>query len=146
MLKVNHAKNTNRFKKKERVSPCAARILCADHDSATCKLLIVWLGQEGYEVKTASTMSDALRLAGSERFDLYLLDVRFEDGPGVELTAKIRAFDPQMPVIIYSADVREPVRQEALKSGAQAFIPKPSELELVTETIERLIAKAKTSR
>jgi CheY-like chemotaxis protein len=145
MLEVSRTQNKNRPEEKRRAPSRPTRVLCADDNPDTCRLIEVWLSLEGYEVKTVTTASDVLRTARSDRFDVYLLDGRFEDGLGTELIAQIRAFDAETPAIIYSADVRETVRREALKSGAQAFIPKPSDLELVTETIQRLIARAETS-
>jgi CheY-like chemotaxis protein len=117
------------------------RILCADHDLDTCGMIVVLLGMEGYEVKTVTKVCDTLRMARSEQFDLYLLDDRFEDGTGLELLSSLRAFDRETPVIIYSADVRESSRRESLERGAQAFIAKPSDNELVINTVQRLMAE-----
>ena len=122
--------------------PHTKRILCADYDPDTCGMITYLLGSEGYEVKIATKVSDALRMAQSERFDLYLLDGLFEDGSGLELLASIRAFDPESPVIIYSVDGRESTRRESLESGAQAYIAKPAEIELLVNTIRQLVAKA----
>jgi DNA-binding response OmpR family regulator len=141
MLVVEQTQIKNRFKGEEPMMPHTKRILCADHDPDTCGMIVCLLGLEGYEVKIATKVSDALRIAQSERFDLYLLDDLFEDGEGLELLASIRAFDPETPAIIYSADGRESVRRESLESGAQAFIAKPSEIELVINTIQRLVAE-----
>jgi DNA-binding response OmpR family regulator len=124
--------------------PHTKRVLCADHDLDTCGMIVFLLGLEGYEVKITTKVSDALRMARSERFDLYLLDGLFEDGSGLELLAGIRVFDPETPVIIYSADGRESARRESYESGAQAFIAKPADIELLVNTIRRLVAEAET--
>src|SRR5215213_3559167 len=124
--------------------PHTKRILCADHDPDTCGMITFLLGSEGYEVKIATKVSDALRTARSEQFDLYLLDDLFEDGLGLELLSSIRAFDQETPAIIYSADGRESAHREAVESGAQAFIAKPAEIELLVNTIRRLVAEVET--
>ena len=142
MLVVEHAQIKYRFKGKEPMMPHTKRILCADHDPDTCGMIVFLLGLEGYEVKIATKVSDALRIARSERFDLYLLDGLFEDGSGLELLASIRAFDRERPVIIYSADGRESAHRESMESGAQAVITKPAEIELLVNTIRRLVAEA----
>ena len=123
------------------MQPRIKRILCADHDPATSGMIVVLLSFEGYEVKTTTRMSDAMQMARSERFSLYLLDNLFVDGSGLELLASIRAFDPETPAIVYSADGRESARQESLENGAQAFIAKPAEIDLVINTIQRLVAQ-----
>lgn len=124
--------------------PQTKRILCADHDLDTCEMIDFLLGSEGYEVKTATKVNDTLRMAQSERFDLYLLDGLFEDGSGLELLSSIRAFDLETPIIIYSADWRESARREVLENGAQAFITKPSEIEPLINTIHQLVTEAQT--
>jgi DNA-binding response OmpR family regulator len=55
------------------------RIGLDDHDLDTCRMIVFLLGLEGNEVKIATKVSDALRMARSERFDLYLLDDLLED-------------------------------------------------------------------
>ena len=51
-----------------------ARILCTEDDPDTRDLIKLVLGGEGYEVVTAESAPQALRLAQSESFDLYLID------------------------------------------------------------------------
>ena len=145
MLVVDHTQIKNCFKGEVPMMPHTKRILCADHDLDTCGMIVVLLGSEGYEVKIATKVSDALRMAQSERFGLYLLDDLFEDGSGLELLASIRAFDPETPVIVYSADGHTAARRESLENGAQAFIAKPAEIDLVINTIQRLTAEVETA-
>lgn len=70
-------------------------------------------------------MADVLRIAQSKSFSLYILDTRLPDGSGATLCRKLREFDPQTPVIVYSGAVFECERQEILDAGADAFIAKP---------------------
>ncbi|HYE73421.1 MAG TPA: response regulator [Blastocatellia bacterium] len=119
----------------------AKRILCADDDQHTNELLSFWLEKNGYEVKTVTTQTDALSLARRERFDLYLLDDLLPDGRGKDLVLMIRDFDPQTPIVFLSGNIDEANQQDILERGAQAFIPKPSNLTKVTELIEQLISK-----
>jgi DNA-binding response OmpR family regulator len=62
----------------------------------TTRLMVeMWLAKYNYDVATAeSIIAGGLRLAQSERFDLYVLDTNLSDGKGTELCAKIRRFDP----------------------------------------------------
>ncbi len=120
--------------------PCK-RILCADDDPDTLDLMKVWLGSEGYEVITAATVSEAVGIAGSEFFDFYLLDDWFPDGGGDELISGIRTIDARTPVVFFSGDVRTANREQLMKLGAQAFIPKPSDLAIVSDTIRQLLSE-----
>lgn len=118
--------------------PTKRRILCAEDDADTCFMLTHLLEQENYEVKTARTVSDALQLARSESFNLYILDEWFPKDAGLALCRKIREFDPHTPVIFYSGAAFDSDKEEALYAGAQAFVAKPYTDTLI-ETVHRLL-------
>ena len=100
------------------------RILFVDDNEDTRLIIVTWLGIVGYEVVAAASVNEGLRLAKSEKFDLYLLDSKFADGSGTELCEKIREFDRTTPIVFYSGEV--PTRQELnLACGAQGFVMKP---------------------
>jgi DNA-binding response OmpR family regulator len=98
------------------------------------------LEQQSYEVVTGSTIASGIALAGSERFDLYLLDSWLPDGSGLDLCKQIREFDKTTPILFYSAAAYEADREQALRCGAQAYLIKPSQpselCNLVTKLIE----------
>ena len=98
------------------------------------------LEQRNYEVVTGSTIEDGVALAGSQHFDLYLLDSWLPDGSGLDLCRQIREFDQVTPILFYSAAAYEIDREQALRSGAQAYLIKPSQpselCNLVTSLIE----------
>jgi two-component system OmpR family response regulator len=110
-----------------------------DHDD-TRELVTLVLEQKSYEVVTGSTIQSGVDLAQSQDFDLYLLDSWLPDGSGLDLCRQIREFDKATPIVFYSAAAYEMDRNEALDSGAQAYLVKPSppsELcSLVTSLIE----------
>lgn len=110
-----------------------------DHDD-TRELVTLVLKQKCYEVVTGSTVQSGVDLAHSQNFDLYLLDSWLPDGSGLDLCRQIRTFDKVTPIVFYSAAAYEMDRDEALDSGAQAYLVKPSppsELcSLVTSLIE----------
>ena len=100
------------------------RILFVD-DNADIRFMIKeWLSQFNYEVATAESMAEGLRLAKVEPFDLYILDARLPDGRGTELCIKIREFDRATPIIFYSCETQEQLRSE-LKCAAQEYVLKP---------------------
>lgn len=114
------------------------RILCVDQDSETCSLINSLLGESGFEAKLASTIAEALQLAGDERFDLYLLELRFADGSGIELCRRIRQFDPAAPILFFADVVRKRDRQQAVMAGAQGYLSKPDGIYKLAEVITRL--------
>lgn len=118
-----------------------ARILYIEDHEDTRELVTLLLAQKSYEVITGSTIETGVALAGSESFDLYLLDSWLPDGSGLELCQQIRTFDKTTPILFYSAAAYAADHELALQSGAQAYLVKPSQpaelCELVTDLIER---------
>ena len=116
------------------------RVLYIEDHEDTRELVTLVLEQKCYEVVTGSTIKSGVALAASQKFDLYLLDSWLPDGSGLELCRRIREFDKATPIIFYSAAAYESDRVEAIRSGAQAYLIKPSHpselCRLVTSLIE----------
>jgi len=87
-------------------------------------LVITWLGSLDYEVTATHSVSEGLKLARSESFDLYLLDSRLADGDGKDLCDKIRAFDELTPIDFYAGTIRERVMADS-DCETQGFVMKP---------------------
>lgn len=100
------------------------RILFVDDHEDTRFLLTALLGASGYDLTTAATISEGLRLAETGAFDLLLFDYQFADGTGRQLCERVRAFDPSTPILFFSAS-HPALQQEALSCGAQGFVLKP---------------------
>lgn len=121
------------------------RILCVEDDLDSCDMLRVLL--QDYEVVTANTARDGLRLASAERFDLYLLDSRYPDGSGVELCRQLRLFDSHTPVLFHSGLEGESDIRDAMSAGAQGYLVKPIGIDELEKNIERLLdARSNLSR
>lgn len=121
-------------------------ILCVEDDSDTCELLKIFLQSAGYKFVSADTCEDALKLIREKGcFDLFIVDERLPDGDGISLSSRLKIHCPQTPIIFSSADVRQSLKDQALSAGARVFIEKPTELDLLAETIKRLIGTSPRS-
>jgi len=118
------------------------RILCIDDDEDTCLMLRVLLELADYQVATAGTFTDGLNLAKDQQFDLYLVDFRLPDGSGSELCQEIRSFDSHSPIIFCSGRAGREDRKEATDAGADAYLIKPVEPDLLKKTMHSLLYKA----
>jgi len=116
------------------------RILCVDDHEDTSEMLQLLLAQEDYEVVTAVTVEDALKLAKSEDFDLYVLDKRLPDGSGLELCKKLSAAMPDVPCMFYTGDAYEVHRHEAIAAGADFYVAKP-DIDALIEGVRMLLAE-----
>jgi two-component system alkaline phosphatase synthesis response regulator PhoP len=125
--------------------PDKRRILCAETHQDTCSLLTLLLERQGHEVKTGNSIGDCLELARREHFDLYLLDERYPDGTSIELCKKLRALDPQTPILFFSSACFEKDIQQGMDAGAQAYLTKPGDILQVVQTIKALLKPYSTN-
>lgn len=118
-----------------------ARILCVDNREDTCFLLATLFGRLGHEVVVATSVTEALRLAGEARFDLYVIDKYYRDGSGYDLCRRLLEADSKSPVIFFSGDARESARAEGLQAGAALYVVKPSSMKELLKAAEELLAR-----
>jgi len=121
------------------------RVLYIEDHEDTRELVTLVLEQKSYEVVTGATIASGVAQAVSQDFDLYLLDSWLPDGSGLELCRKIREFDKVTPILFYSAAAYEIDRAEAIKSGAQAYLIKPSHPSELCSMVESLIESHRRS-
>lgn len=115
------------------------RVLYIEDHADTRELVTLVLEQKSFEVVTGATIASGVALAISQEFDLYLLDSWLPDGSGLDLCREIRTFDKVTPIVFYSAAAYEADRELALKSGAQAYLVKPSHPSDLCVLVESLI-------
>ena len=115
------------------------RVLFVDDNEDARFIVATILERAGYEVRTAATSTEGLRLARAEVFDLYILDNRLPDRTGLELCRQVREFDRQAPIVFYSGASREIDKQVAISAGAQAFLTKQVSAEELTATVGELL-------
>ena len=112
-------------------------LLVEDHED-TSELMVLLLKQLDYEVATSASI-DALALAESSNFDLFVLDSLLPDGTGTELCQRIRQRDNSTPILFYSAQAFEHDKEEALSAGAQKYLVKPVDFGVFCNTVSELI-------
>ena len=121
-------------------------ILCTEDHADTRDLIAHLLTREGFQVTCAESGEHALRLAKSQVFNLYLVDNCMLDFSGVVLTKRLREFDTKTPILFYSGAVLELDQENARLAGAQGYLVKPAENEVLVSEVVRLIAESKIAR
>jgi CheY-like chemotaxis protein len=122
------------------MSETKCRILYVDDHEDSAEMFRLLVSSPDYEVHTANTFAEAVELAKSGNFDLYVLDKRLPDGSGTDLCLMLNVLTPGVPCIFYTGDVYEVHRQEAMTAGADAYVPKP-DIEALIETIHQLLVE-----
>lgn len=114
-------------------------VLYVEDDADTRELIAILLGFENYHVVLAGNYDEALLLARVMRFDLYIMDNWMPGGSGIDLCKKLRESDATTPIIFYSGAAYECDKREAFASGAQAYLTKPLDNDVLVETVARVI-------
>jgi len=120
------------------------KILIVDDDSTIRRFLATLLLDRGYEVHEAEDGEQGVRLAGSIRPDLMLLDLimPYRDGFEVLHDLKEDQGTSRIPIIIMSVKNREDEIVKGLNMGADDYVVKPfNALELVVR-VRKLLEKA----
>jgi CheY-like chemotaxis protein len=116
------------------------RILYVDDHEDSSEMFKLLLSDSDYEVHTARTVEEAMQLARTHEFDLYVLDKRLPDGSGMELCRLLNQFSPGVPCIFYTGDAYEIHRQEAMAAGADAYIAKP-DVDALIDAVYKLLSQ-----
>ena len=101
------------------------KILLVDDEPELLTLVAVILKEDGFEnIMTASTVSEGIDAAKTQKPNLAILDVMLPDGDGFSLMQQIRAFS-DMPVIFLTARDEAEDKLVGLGLGADDYIAKP---------------------
>lgn len=117
-------------------------LLVVDDDVGLLRTLQILLEDEGgYRVVTASGVREALaRLEQDRSIEAAIFDFALPDGDGVGLLEEIRRRRIGIPVLLMTAHVSRRTRDAALSAGAQAFLTKPVDPDLLLGEIARGLA------
>jgi DNA-binding NtrC family response regulator len=97
------------------------------------------LKKHGYEVVTAGTGEDALRLVREEQPDLVLLDIQLPGISGIDVLEKIKEHDEDIIVIMVTANSGLENAVNAMRLGAFDYISKPFNLDELSIIIKKAL-------
>ena len=123
------------------MSTTKCRILYVDDHDDSAEMIKLLLADMDCEVEAGRTVDEALELARSQQFDLYVLDRHLPDGSGIELRQELIKMNPMVPCIFYTGDVYEIHRLEVEHAGADAYVPKP-DVEALLETVQKFLSES----
>ncbi|HMR10345.1 MAG TPA: response regulator [Polyangiaceae bacterium] len=124
----------------------AVRILIVDDDKAICEYMQTLLEKDGFDVKTQSdptVVEDEVR-RGS--FHVVILDLMMPKLDGIEVLKRIRTFDSDLAVIIFTAHPNLDTAVASMKLDAVDYIKKPFNVDEFREVIARVMKKKGLAR
>lgn len=117
-------------------------ILVVDDESVIIELLARLLSEKGYEVSAAVDGREALEFLRGHTCDLVISDVRMPRLDGLRLLKAVKDMNPRLPVIMISGYDEASVVVEALKAGAENFLAKPLDLDILEQVISKTLSLA----
>ncbi len=115
------------------------RVLVVDDDSTMAKFLSSYLARRDFEVSTASTGEEAIRVFRVYDPSLVLLDVSIPGMDGMDTLERIKQIKPEISVIMVSGQSNPELIFRASKLGADDYIAKPFEPRDLDQRIDKLI-------
>lgn len=117
------------------------KILYVEDDLGLIDGLNYTLMQNGYSVKNARTVKEALTLYENNKYDLLLLDVTLPDGTGFDVCKYVRN-QSTIPVIFLTASDEEVNIVRGLDMGGDDYITKPFKLNELLSRIKALLRRS----
>ena len=102
-----------------------ARVLVVDDSGLARRMMRQLLEELGHSVEEAKDGAEALERYVLNRHDVVLLDMVMHGMYGLDVLTKFRQLNPQLPVIIVTADIQKSTRDQVKIAGAAAIINKP---------------------
>jgi DNA-binding response OmpR family regulator len=118
----------------------ARTILLVDDDALMRRSLAFHVEQAGYQVHTAANAEDALSLIRHSPPDLVVLDIGLPDMDGLEVLREIKT-QYKLPVIFLTARRRELDEVVGLELGADDYITKPFDVDVVLAHIKAVLRR-----
>jgi DNA-binding NtrC family response regulator len=117
------------------------RILVVDDDLAFRLSMAELLRQDGYRVTVAGSGSEALTMLAMQRVDLILADLRMPGLDGLGLTEALRKSGEGAPILMISGFGTVDAAVQALQLGADDFLTKPVEPDVLTARVTALLER-----
>ena len=116
------------------------RILVVDDEAHVRSMIGASLERHGYDVQLAGCGREALETLERNAFDLVLTDIVMQDGDGITLLERIRVRQPNLPVVMMTANHDIAVAIDSMRGGAYDYLLKPFEHDHLIGTVQRALS------
>jgi two-component system response regulator MprA len=120
----------------------ADKILVVDDDPKILSMMRRGLIFAGYEVEVAESGEIALDKTLDALPDLVILDVMLPGMDGLDVSRRLRAAEPRLPILLLTAKARVPDRVAGLDAGADDYLVKPFAFDELLARIRALLRRA----
>jgi DNA-binding response OmpR family regulator len=132
----------------ERTDPSKGRALVVEDEPNIRELISLHLGLEGLHVTTAVDGESALKLAGSDPFDVVVLDLMLPKIDGVTVCRAIRreGSNTDVPILMLTAKREENDKVVGLESGADDYLTKPFGVRELVARVRALLRRPRAQK
>jgi DNA-binding NtrC family response regulator len=124
-----------------------ARVLIVEDERAIQLALSGLLRREGYEVEVAGSGEEALAKLAAAPCDLVLTDLALGRGAsGMDVLKGARRLRPETVVVMITAHGSEKIAVEAMKNGAEDYVPKPFDNDEIRLVVQRALERTRLQR
>ncbi|HEU4808552.1 MAG TPA: response regulator transcription factor [Homoserinimonas sp.] len=120
----------------------AVRAVVVDDESTLAELLTMALRYEGWEVRSAGSGQQAVKMIREFGPDIVVLDIMLPDIDGLEVLKRIRASGHDMPVLFLTAKDALGDRIAGLTAGGDDYVTKPFSLEELVARLRGLMRRS----
>ena len=121
------------------MSSAKPTVFVVDDDEAICQSLCLLIEDIGLNVKTFGGAREFLAHYDPSQPGCLVLDVRMSGMSGLELQARLRELNMEIPIVIITGHGDVPMAVEAMKAGAMDFIEKPFRDQVLLDSIQRAV-------
>ena len=114
----------------------AIKLLIVDDETRFLNAIAQRLTKRGFDVRTAETGEEAIKIARSEKFDIALLDLRMPGMDGGEVLRVLKGEHKFLEAIILTGHGSLESAVELTRVGAFSYLPKPYELDKLIQVLK----------
>ena len=111
------------------------RILIVDDEEDLVSAMAERLALRGFQVETARSGTDALRLASEDDFSVVILDVKMPGIDGLQTMTEINRKHPDLPVILLTGHGSVADAERGMREGAFDYLMKPIDIDRLIDKI-----------
>ena len=115
------------------------KLLWVDDEIELLRAHLLFLQKKDYNVTTVNNGTDAIELCQQQNFDLILLDEMMPGISGLETLQRIKAIQPQTPVVMVTKSEEEHIMDQAIGSKIADYLIKPVNPSQILLTLKKHI-------
>ncbi len=113
-------------------------VFLVDDDESVRKALRRVLVASGFQVKVFADGVDFLDAVAAQRPDCLVIDLHMPGLTGLDVLRQLTHLEPRVPAIVITAHDESDTREQCISAGAQAYLCKPIDAEVLVDTIQQV--------